>query len=123
MANREDPALLDYLAAENDYAQDRTAHLEPLRTALFDEIKSRVQESDLSVPIGDGPWWYYSKTIAGEQYAVHARSPRVKGQARPDIEVGAAPAGEQILLDGNAAAAGRAVRRDCARDRDRGGPR
>lgn len=106
MANREDPALLDYLAAENDYAQDRTAHLEPLRTALFDEIKSRVQESDLSVPIGDGPWWYYSKTIAGEQYAVHARCPRVKGQARPDIEVGAAPAGEQILLDGNAAAAG-----------------
>ena len=76
----------------------------PLRTVLFEEIRSRVQESDLSVPIGDGPWWYYSRTIEGAQYPVHARRPRQKGERRPEIDGEARVEGEQILLDGNAAA-------------------
>ncbi|CCI53488.1 S9 family peptidase [Nostocoides jenkinsii] len=106
MKDRRDPELIAYLEAENAYAAARTAHLAPLREQLFTEIKGRVQESDLSVPVGDGPWWYYSRTIEGQQYAIHARSPRVKGEPRPDIEAGRTLPGEQILLDGNQAAAG-----------------
>lgn len=107
MRDREDPELIAYLHAENAYADARTAHLAPLREQLFQEIKSRVQESDLSVPVGDGPWWYYARTIEGQQYAVHARCPRTGPDApRPVLEPGAIPEGEQILLDGNAAAAG-----------------
>ena len=107
MRDREDPELIAYLEAENAYADATTAHLKPLREKLFGEIKARVQESDLSVPIGSGPWWYYARTIEGEQYAVHARSPRPTPQApRPSLEPGLIPDGEQILLDGNAAAAG-----------------
>ena len=104
MKDREDPDLLAYLGAENAYAEARTAVLAPLRTVLFEEIRSRVQESDLSVPIGDGPWWYYSRTIEGAQYPVHARRPRQKGERRPEIDGEARVEGEQILLDGNAAA-------------------
>lgn len=107
MRDREDPELIAYLEAENSYADARTAHLEPLREKLFQEIKSRVQETDLSVPIGDGPWWYYGRTIEGQQYAVHARCPRPGPSApRPALEPGEIPDGEQVLLDGNAAAAG-----------------
>lgn len=107
MADLEDPELRSYLEAENAYAQARTAHLEGLREKIFGEIKARVQESDLSVPVGDGPWWYYARTIEGEQYAVHARCPRSGPDApRPVLEPGAIPAGEQVLLDANAAAAG-----------------
>ncbi|MEI2779541.1 MAG: hypothetical protein V9G19_27000 [Tetrasphaera sp.] len=106
MKDREDPELIAYLEAENAYADERTAHLEPLRESIFTEIKTRTQESDLSVPVGDGPWWYYSRTIEGQQYAVHARCPRAPGSSRPDIEAGLPVPGEQVLLDGNAAAAG-----------------
>ncbi|MGB4834657.1 MAG: S9 family peptidase [Nostocoides sp.] len=107
MRDREDPELIAYLEAENAYAQERTAHLAGLREQLFQEIKSRVQESDLSVPVADGPWWYYARTIEGEQYAVHARCPRPDADApRPSLEPGQIPQGEQILLDGNAVAAG-----------------
>ncbi len=106
MKDREDPELIAYLEAENAYAQARTGHLQPLREAIFGEIRSRVQESDLSVPVGDGPWWYYTRTIEGEQYAVHARSPRRPGDRRPDLDSSVAIPGEQIVLDGNAEARG-----------------
>lgn len=106
MRDRDDPQLHAYLEAENAYAEARTAHLDSLRETLFQEIKSRVQESDLSVPVGDGPWWYYSRTVEGGQYAIHARCPRTPGQPRPQIEGDAHVEGEQILLDGNSAAAG-----------------
>ncbi len=106
MKDREDPELLAYLEAENAYADARTAHLAPLRAALYDEIKARVQESDLSVPIGDGPWWYYTRTVEGGQYPIHARCPRRKGEPRPDVEGEGQVEGEQILLDANAAAEG-----------------
>lgn len=96
----EDPDVVDYLEAENAYAQARTNHLEPLRRSIFQEIKSRVKESDLSVPVASGPWWYYSRTVEGQQYAVSARSPRVSGEARPETD-GGPVAGEQVIVDSN----------------------
>jgi oligopeptidase B len=106
LRDKEDPEVRAYLEAENAYAEAATAHLGPLRQEIFQEIKSRVQETDLSVPVASGPWWYYSRTIEGQQYAVHCRAPRNLHPARPAPD-GASPVeGEQILLDGNEAAAG-----------------
>src|SRR5581483_3190268 len=68
----------------------RTAHLAELRAELFEEIKARVQETDLSVPVRRGPWWYFTRTEEGMQYPKLCRRPS------PDDE-----AGEQVLLDGN----------------------
>jgi oligopeptidase B len=99
----DDPEVIAHLEAENDYADARTAHLEPLRQRIFGEIKSRVQETDLSVPVASGPWWYYTRTVEGQQYAVHARSPLTDRGVRPDLSSGAV-AGEVVLLDGNVAA-------------------
>ncbi len=100
MKDLEDPELLAHLSAENVYAEERTAHLADLRGALFDEIRARVQEDDLSVPVASGPWWYFSRTAEGRQYATHVRAPRAEGDARPDPE-GALVPGEQVVLDGN----------------------
>jgi oligopeptidase B len=99
----EDPEVIAHLEAENAYAEAMTAHLAPLRARLFAEIKARVQESDLSVPVASGPWWYYTRTIEGQQYAVHARSPLTDRASRPDVS-GGVIADEQVLLDGNLAA-------------------
>lgn len=100
LRDESDPQVLAYLAAENAYAEALTAHLAPLRQAIFDEIKARVLETDLSVPVASGPWWYYVRTVEGRQYAVHARAPITDRSVRPDLGGGAIP-GEQVLLDGN----------------------
>lgn len=109
MADRDDPRLRAYLEAENGYAEARTAHLGPLREAIFGEIKARTQETDLSVPVRHGGWWYYSRTIEGEQYAVQGRVAVADSPSRPDLgdlPDGGAPRGEQVILDENAEAAG-----------------
>ncbi len=106
LRDKEDPAVLAHLEAENAYAEARTAHLAPLRQRIFDEIRSRTQETDLSVPVADGPWWYFSRTVEGEQYALFARVSRREHPTRPALEPGVPAAGEHVLLDMNEMARG-----------------
>lgn len=106
LRDKEDPAVRAHLEAENAYAEAVTADLQPLRDAIFEEIRSRTQETDLSVPVASGPWWYYSRSFEGSQYTVECRAPRVEGAPRPMPEPGSEVEGEQILLDANAEAAG-----------------
>ena len=106
LRDTEDPAVLGHLEAENNYAEAVTADLQPLREAIFEEIRSRTQETDLSVPVASGPWWYYSRSFEGSQYSVECRAPRVEGAPRPMPEPGSEVAGEQVLLDSNAEADG-----------------
>jgi oligopeptidase B len=93
------------LTAENDYAEDWLAPLADLRNTIFAEIKSRTQETDLSVPSRMRGWWYYSRTVEGLDYAIHCRQPAV-GDEPPVIEPGPPGPGETVLLDENAEAAG-----------------
>src|SRR6476659_8867380 len=73
MADRDAPELRELLVAENAYATERTEHLRPLADQVFEEFRSRIEETDLSVPVRHDRWWYYSRTVEGEQYAVEAR--------------------------------------------------
>jgi oligopeptidase B len=106
LRNRDDPEVIAYLEAENAYTEAALAHLEPLKSQLFDEIKTRVRETDATAPVRWGQWEYFSRTIAGREYPVHCRRP--VGQAQlpdPDAAPGETP-GEQVLLDQNALAEG-----------------
>ena len=106
LRDKKDPEVVAHLEAENAYAEAMTAHLEPLREAIFEEIRTRTQETDLSVPVAYRGWWYYARTFEGKQYAAQCRV-RVEDPAhRPSLEDGAAPAGEQVILDGNVEAEG-----------------
>jgi oligopeptidase B len=109
LANREDPDTLPHLNAENAYTEQATAPLEGLRETLFDEIKQRTQETDLSVPTRKGDWWFYSRTEEGKQYGIHCRL-RAAGpdEAPPETGDGSALPGEEILLDENVIVAGEA---------------
>ena len=106
MADRDDPELRAYLEAENAYAAAMTSHLAPLVDEVFGEIRARTKETDLSVPVRHGEWWYYSRTIEGEQYAVDARVRAAEHPSRPVLDGVGVPAGERVLLDENAEAAG-----------------
>ena len=85
-----------YLEAENAYAKAMLAPTEALQAAMFQEMKGRIKEDDSSVPMPDGPWDYYVRYQPGAQHPLYARRPRDRDD------------GEQVLLDADAQAKGRA---------------
>ncbi|HXY26894.1 MAG TPA: hypothetical protein VEH82_01265, partial [Acidimicrobiales bacterium] len=104
LRERDDPEVLAYLEAENAYTDQVTARLGPLRSALFEEMKARIKETDMSVPARRGPWWYYTRTEEGKDYAIHCRRP---ARGRDELPPAGEPGGEeQILLDENQLAQG-----------------
>ncbi|WP_049695586.1 S9 family peptidase [Pseudomonas fulva] len=101
LQQRDEPQVLAYLEAENAYQQACLAHQAPLREQLFEEIKGRIQETDLSLPSPWGPYLYYTRTTAGDEYPRHYRCPR-PGDDSNTVDEGQ----EQLLLDPNALAGG-----------------
>ncbi len=107
LADKENPDTIAFLDGENSYTRELLADLDPLRDTVFDEIKARTQESDLSVPWRQGDWWYYSRTVEGKQYSVRCRVAASAGDDRPPMTADGGPLdGEQVLLDGNELAEG-----------------
>ena len=112
LADKENPETIAFLDAENAYTEAVTAGQAPLRDAIFGEIRARTQETDLSVPTRKGGWWYYSRTVEGQQYALHCRrAVRPDDSGPPGTGDADGPGGgaldggpldgEEILLDEN----------------------
>ncbi len=95
MRYREDPAVIQYLQAENDYLEEIMQHTKPLQEQLFEEMKARIKEDDESAPVQHGGYFYYIRTAAGKQYPYYCRK-------RGSLE-----APEEILVDQNALAEGK----------------
>lgn len=89
LRDRDDPAVIDYLNAENDYMRAVMAHTEALQQTLYDEMVARIQETDEDVPVRIGDYFYYSRTVEGQQYAIECR------------KRGSLDADEEVLLDLN----------------------
>jgi oligopeptidase B len=89
MRYREDPGVLNYLHAEQDYLEEVMQHTQPLQEQLFQEMKGRIKEDDSSAPEKEGDFVYYTRFETGKQYPFYCRK---KGD-------GNLP--EEILLDQN----------------------
>lgn len=98
---RDTPEVLAYLNAENAYQQAQLADQAQLREQLFEEIKGRILETDLSLASPWGPYLYYTRTTAGDEYPRHYRCPRPADDS-PTVDESA----EELLLDPNVLAAG-----------------
>lgn len=94
LRNRTDAATLAYLEAENAYTAEVMRPTEDLQKRLYEEMLGRIQETDLSVPVRRGEYFYYSRTEEGKEYAIYCR------------KHGTLDAPEEILLDGNVLAEG-----------------
>jgi oligopeptidase B len=94
LRDREDPEVIAYLEAENAYTEAVLAPTDALQETLFAEIVGRIKQDDASVPVRDRGYWRYTRYVEGGEYALHCRR-----ADRPD-------AAEEVLLDGNAMAAG-----------------
>ena len=109
MRDKESAETLDYLRAENAYTEQETAHLKELTENIFQEVKSRVKETDMSVPSRRGQYWYYGRSVEGKNYGISCRVPVAEGAdpwTAPVIPEEGAPEGEEILLDANELAEG-----------------
>ncbi len=93
MRQVDDPALTEYLAAENAWTDSGVAHLSDLKDTITAELASVLPDEDVSAPWRRGQWEYRTRRPAGRQYAVHVRS-REGGD-------------EQVILDENLLAEGR----------------
>jgi oligopeptidase B len=95
-----DPSVLDsairaYLEAENAHTEAALADARALQDALFAEMKGRIKQDDASVPSPDGVFGYFSRYRAGGERPLLCREPRTGGA-------------EQVMLDGDALAVGKA---------------
>jgi oligopeptidase B len=94
LRDRGDPEVNAYLEAENQYTRAMMRHAEPLQERLYQEMRSRIKETDLSVPEPLDEYFYYTRTEAGGQYPIFCR------------RKGGLDAPEEILLNQNPLAAG-----------------
>ena len=83
-----------YLEAENAYTKQVMADTEALQETLFKEMKGRIKEDESTVPAPDGDYAYFTSYVTGGQHPRLCREPRAGGAF-------------QVLLDGDALAAGK----------------
>src|SRR5215203_4648789 len=89
LRDRGDPAVIAYLEAENSYTATIMRPTEALQERLYQEMRGRIKETDLSVPERVDQYFYYTRTEAGRQYPILCRR-------QESLE-----ASEEILLDQN----------------------
>ena len=89
LREKSNPEVIKYLQAENAYTEAMTKDLKPFEDTLYSEMLGRIKQTDLSVPVRQGAYLYYSRTEEGKQYPVHCRR-----KASMD-------APEEVLLDLN----------------------
>src|SRR5438270_8598014 len=94
LRDKKNPEVKAYLDAENAYTDSVMKPTESLQKKLYDELLSRIKETDVEVPYKEGGYFYYTRTEAGKQYAIRCR------------KKGSMDAPEEILLDVNELAKG-----------------
>src|SRR5262245_29169430 len=90
---RKTTEMLDYIKAENVYADAVMAPLKPFEESLFKEIVGRIKQDDSSVPYRYKDYWYYTRFEEGKEHPIHAR------------RKGSMDAPEEVMLDVNQLAA------------------
>lgn len=73
MNQREDPEVISYLNAENEYNDKMTAHTKKFQQELFEEMKGRIKEDDESVPYRLNGYWYITRFEKGFDYPIYSR--------------------------------------------------
>ncbi len=94
LRDKSNPEVIHYLEVENAYTESLTKDLKSFEDALYKEMLGRIKQTDLSVPVRRGEYFYYSRTEEGKQYTIQCR--RKGGMEAP----------EEVILDVNELARG-----------------
>lgn len=98
LRERESAEVTGYLEAENGYTETVMAPTAALQETLFEEIKGRIKQTDMSVPYREGDYSYFTRYEDGREYPIHCRRAVAASASDPDTE--------QVLLDVNEIADG-----------------
>jgi oligopeptidase B len=91
---RQRPEVLAHLRAENAYTEAMMSHTKGLQDRLYKEMVGHIKETDLTVPELDNGYYYYSRTVKGQEYSIFCR------------KRGNLSAPEEVLLNENELAKG-----------------
>jgi oligopeptidase B len=89
LRDKQNPDVRAYLEAENAYTDAVMKPTEGFQKKLYDEMLSRIKETDVEVPYRFGDYFYYTRTEAGKQYSIRCR------------RKGSMDAPEEVVLDIN----------------------
>jgi oligopeptidase B len=95
LRNKGTPEVESYLNAERAYAEAFMKPTDALQQKLYDEMLSRIQQTDVDVPVLDRGYFYYTRTEEGKQYPIYCR------------KKGSLEAPEEVILDVNRLAEGK----------------
>ena len=109
--NKSDAQVISYLEAENAYTAAKMKHTEALQQKLYDEMLSRIKETDVTVPFREHGYLYWSATEKGKSYPTFMRRRATAGT--PD----------EVVIDANALAAGKKFSQVAAIEVNPGGTR
>jgi len=96
LRDKPNPEVRAYLEAENVYTDAVMKPTEGFQKKLYEEMLSRVKETDVEVPYKEGDYFYYVREEAGKQYGIRCR------------RKGSMDAAEEVVLDVNELAKGHA---------------
>jgi oligopeptidase B len=94
LREKTNPAVIDHLKAEDDYATTVMKPTAALQEKLYNEMLSHIKQTDTNVPFRWGNYFYYTRTEEGKQYPIFCR------------KKGSLDASEEIILDQNELAKG-----------------
>ncbi|PCI21329.1 oligopeptidase B [Candidatus Wolfebacteria bacterium] len=94
LREKTNPEVITYLKDENTYTKEIMKDTEDAQAQLYKEMKGRIKETDMSVPVKIDNYYYYTRTEEGKQYPIYARKKESLDSA------------EEILLDQNILAEG-----------------
>jgi len=94
LREKSNPAVLEYLKAEDAYTLSMMKSTEGLQAKLYQEMLSHIKQTDQNVPYRLGNYFYYTRTEEGKQYPIFCR------------KKGSLDAKEEVVLDQNELAKG-----------------
>ncbi|MGB7294507.1 MAG: S9 family peptidase [Candidatus Aminicenantales bacterium] len=94
LKERENPKVVEYLKAENEYLKAVMKPTEELQEKLYQELVGRIKQTDMSVPYRENGYYYYSRYEEGKEYPIYCRK-------KENLE-----APEEVLIDAPAMAEG-----------------
>jgi len=90
---RKDPKIIEHLHAENAFTQEQLKHTDALQEELFQELRGRIKEQDMSVPYFHDGYYFYTRFEEGKEYPFYCR------------KLGSLEAEEEVYLNVNELAA------------------
>jgi oligopeptidase B len=73
LREKTNPEVIALLEAENAHTARVMEPYAALQDTLYKEMLGRIKETDLSVPVRDGGYFYYTRTEQGQQYTIYCR--------------------------------------------------